>query len=575
MYGLSHEEVGLMQQFLRSCRFYFLYSGLFSMFVNLLMLTMPLYLLQLFDRVITSRSVETLIMLTIAAIGALFIMMLLDILRRRLLLGAGVALDGQMGPPVITGLIQSGVRPGSNFFVAGLRDVATLRGYLTGSNIYALFDAPWVPIFIAVIFLFHPWLGWVAVCGALILFCLGYINEKVTRNPLDEMSRSTRHASHYIDAGLRNAEVINALGMLSDLTRRWQGLNARVIDAQVRAGQRGGAISAVTKFLRIVIQIISLFIAALLVIRQEVTVGVMMASTLILARALAPVESAIVSWKALVDARDAYRALTDLLAGVTATNADLELPAPSGKLEVGQVTFAIPGIDRPILRRVSFELVPGEALGLIGPIAAGKSTLARVICGVWRPISGTVRLDGADVSTWPRAHLGPHVGYLPQDVELFTGTVAENIARLAEPDTDAVLAAAFHTHVHELILRLPKGYDTDIGFGGVALSAGQRQRIALARAIYGNPRLVVLDEPNANLDTEGEDALVKTLQFLREENVTVIIISHRPSLLATVDKILVLREGAVDAYGARADIIQRVTPRAAMVDAQQLVTRGR
>lgn len=452
--------------------------------------------------------------------------------------------------------------------------MATLRSFLTGSSIISLFDAPWVPVYIAVVFMFHPLLGWIALAGALVLLILGYINEKLTREPLNEMTTATRRASHYIDTGLRNAEVINALGMLSDLARRWQKLNAGVIDAQSRTGRRGGVITAVTKFVRLAIQILSLCVGAWLVIEQHVSTGIMMASTLILARALSPVESAIVTWKALVDAREAYSTLNELLAGVKDTAGHLELPTPTGRVEVDRVLFAIPGTDRPVLRGVTFALEVGELMGLIGPSAAGKSTLARLITGIWRPVSGAIRLDGADVSTWPRAHLGPHIGYLPQDVELFSGTVAENIARLTEPEADAVLAAAARAHIHELILHLPKGYDTDIGPGGVALSAGQRQRVALARALYGNPRLIVLDEPNANLDTEGEEALVKTLQRLRAEKITTIIISHRPSLLGAVDKILVLRAGAVEAFGSRSEIMQRVTPRTPTIDSPHIVSVG-
>ncbi len=570
-----------MKEYLQRCRTYFIYAGIFSLFVNMLMLTIPLYMLQVFDRVITSRSLETLLMLTIAAVSALLILMLLDMLRGRLLLGAGVALDELAGPSVITGLLQAGVRPGTNTFTGGLRDVATLRGFLTGSSVISLFDSPWAPIYIVIIFLFHPMLGWVALIGAVILFVLGYINEKVTHEPLDEMSKATRRASTYIDAGLRNAEVINALGMLPDLTRRWQQLNAKVIDPQVKASSRAAIINGTTKFIRLAIQIISLCVGAYLVIQQHVTTGIMMAGTLLLARALSPVESAIVTWKGLVDARQSYHSLNELLASIKSMDSSVELPTPQGKLDVERVIFSIPGSDRPVLRGVTFALEAGESLGLIGPSAAGKSTLARMIIGVWRPMSGIVRLDGADVSVWPREQVGPHIGYLPQDVELFTGTVAENIARLQEPDNTAVLIAAERAHVHDLILRLPKGYDTDIGPGGVALSGGQRQRIALARALYGNPRLVVLDEPNANLDTEGEEALVKTIQRLREEKVTVIIISHRPGLLATVDKLLVLREGQVEVFGPRNEVLQRVTQRPPQTqttpttDAPHLISRGR
>ena len=564
-----------MKEFLQRCRTYFLFAGIFSFFVNLLMLSLPLYILQIFDRVITSRSLETLMMLTIGTIGALVILMTLDMLRSRLLLGAGVALDELAGPKVITGLLKAGVKPGSNTFYAGLRDVAILRGFLTGNSIISLFDSPWAPFYIFIIFFFHFYLGIAALTGALLLFLMGYINDAITRQPLDEMNKASRRASAFIDSGLRNAEVINALGMLDDLTRRWRRLNAEVINNQVQGAKRSGTIGSITKFLRLSIQAISMCIGAYLVIQQHVSAGIMMASTLLLARALAPVESAIVTWKGLVDALQSYHALNDLLASVTPEDVAVALPVPKGKLEVDRVIFAMPGGERPILRGVSFKLDPGESLGLIGPSAAGKSTLARVITGIWRPVAGIVRLDGADVATWPRDQIGPHIGYLPQDVELFSGTVAENIARLKEPDTEEVLSASGRAHVHELILRLPKGYENEIGPGGVVLSAGQRQRIALARCLYGDPRLVILDEPNANLDTEGEEALVKTMQQLKQDGVTLIIISHRPGLLAAVDKLLVLREGIVDAFGPRNEIMQRITPRPVLADAPQVViSRG-
>jgi PrtD family type I secretion system ABC transporter len=502
-------------------------------------------------------------MLTLVAVFVLLIMMLLDMLRARVLLGAGVALDSLLGPPVLAGLLGRAVQPGQNQYLAGLRDVAVLRSFLTGSNIIALFDSPWVPIYLVLIFLFHFWLGVVALVGAALLFILGWLNEKTTRGALDEMNRASRRAGHYIDASLRNAEIIHALGMLGDLTRRWQGMNDEVIAAQADASRRGSMVSSASRFVRISIQIAALCVGALLVINQHLTAGVMMAGTLILARALAPVETAIVTWKGLVDARASYRNLHDLLEKLPDSSEALPLPAPAGALKVERVVFGLSGADRAILKGISFNLDPGESLGLIGPSAAGKSTLARVITGIWRPVTGAVRLDGADIANWPRAQLGPHIGYVPQDVELFAGTVAQNIARLAEPEADAVLAAAAHAQVHEMILRLPKGYDAEIGVGGTVLSAGQRQRIALARALYGGPRLVVLDEPNANLDTEGEEALVRALQWLREQQITTIVISHRPSLLAGVDKLLILREGQIDAFGPRAEIMARVTPRVA------------
>ena len=558
-----------MQAFLKRTRVYFYYAFFFSLFINLLMLTLPVYMLQVFDRVISSRSEETLVVLTLAAVFGLSLHMILSLLRERLLLGSGVALDGMAGLPVLQGVLKTEVKPGQNEYTAGLRDVATIRSFLSGTGITALFDAPWMPIFIGVIFMFHPLLGTIATIGGIILFTMAYLNEKIIRGPIEEQSRATRRASYYIDAGTRNAEVVNALGMIDNLAGRWQKLNDDVIDTKICSDTRGKTMQGVTKYLRMVLQIIMLATGAWLVIRQQVSAGVMIAGTLILSRALAPIDSAIVTWKSFVDARVSYKRLQELLQqSPQDEEARLALPAPVGKLDVDRVIYSIPKQDRAIIKGVSFNLDVGEALGLIGPSAAGKSTLARLLIGIWRPISGTIRLDDVDVSTWPREHLGKHIGYLPQDVELFAGTVADNICRLAtNANSQDIIDAARRAHAHEMILRLPKAYDTEIGVDGTILSAGQRQRVALARAIFGNPRFVVLDEPNANLDNDGEIALSETLQQLRRDGVTVVTISHRPSLLNHVDKLLVLKDGLVEAFGPRVEVMKRFTPQAPNTDA--------
>jgi len=542
---------------------FFLYAGLFSLAINLLLLVPPLYMLQVFDRVLASRSGETLLVLTIAAIVALLVMALIDILRARLLAAAGVALDRRIGPRVLDGLLAQTAKLSGASFLNGLRDVNTLRSFLGGAGLMTLFDAPWLPFFLLVIFLFHPLLGAVALVGALVMIALAWLNERLTREPLERAQIEARRAGRFIDANVRNAEVVNALGMLPAVTRRWARLNDAALLEQMRASRVGGMFSGWTKFARQFIQLAMLGAGAFLVVAQDVTAGVMIAATILLGRALAPVETLVAGWRSLVEARSAWRRLDQLLKDTPQTEPGTELPAPKGAVEVERVVFALRGADKPILRGVSFNLQAGEALGLIGPSASGKSTLARLIVGVWQPVSGVVRLDGADVAAWPRERLGPHIGYLPQDVELFGGTVAENIARLGEPDAAEVIRAAQRAHVHELILRLPKGYDTDIGEAGQALSPGQRQRIALARALYGKPRIVVLDEPNADLDNDGEEALLRTVQLLKADGVTLVIIAHRPSLLRGVDKMLVLRDGAVERFGVRDEVMARVTRQAA------------
>jgi PrtD family type I secretion system ABC transporter len=541
----------------------FAYAALFSLAINLLLLVPPLYMLQVFDRVLASRSGETLAVLTVAAVGALLVMALLDVLRARLLAAAGAALDRRLGPRVLDGLLAQTAKLSGATYLNGLRDVNTLRGFLGGAGLLTLFDAPWLPFFLVVIFLFHPLLGAVAFAGALAMVVLAWLNEKLTRQPLERAQAEARRAARFIDANVRNAEVVSALGMLPAVTRRWARLNDAALGEQARGARLGSFFSGWTKFTRQFIQLAMLAVGAYLVVAQHVTAGVMIAATILLGRALAPVETLVASWRSLVEARGAWQRLDQLLNAAPQTEPCTALPAPAGRLELERVVFGLKSSEKPILRGVSFAIEPGDALGLIGPSASGKSTLARLVVGVWKPVAGVARLDGADVAAWPREGLGPHIGYLPQDVELFGGTVAENIARLGEPDDAAVVRAAQRAHVHELVLRLPKGYDTEIGEGGQALSPGQRQRIALARALYGNPRLVVLDEPNANLDHEGDEALLRTLQILKADGVTVLIIAHRPSLLRGVDKMLVLREGAVERFGTRAEVMERVTRQAA------------
>jgi PrtD family type I secretion system ABC transporter len=548
-----------VRELVKAFRAYFLYAGLFSLAINVLLLVPALYTLQLFDRVISSRSEETLVMLSIGAVLALSMMAVLEVLRARLLVGCGVALDRKLAPRVLAGLLAQTARLTGGDHLNGLRDVNTMRGFLVGTGVVALFDAPWMPFFLLLIFLFHPALGAVALTGALAMLGLAVLNERFTRGPLERVQGESRRVGQFIDAATRNAEAVSALGMQAAVTRRWAALNERMLREQTEASGLGGMYAGLTKFARQFIQMAMLATGAYLVIVHAVTPGVMVASSIILGRALAPVELLVAGWRHLVDVRSAWNRLEQLFASSPPAEPGTELPTPAGAVAVERVVFALPRVERPIIRSASFSLQAGESLGVIGPSAAGKSTLARLIVGVWKPLSGAVRLDGADVATWPREQLGRHIGYLPQNVELFAGTVAENIARLAEPDAAAVIRAAQRAHAHEMILRLPKGYDSPIGDSGGALSPGQGQRIALARALYGEPRLVVLDEPNANLDTDGDDALLQALRDLKQDGITVIIIAHRPSLLGGVDKLLVLKEGAVELFGPRADIISRVT----------------
>jgi PrtD family type I secretion system ABC transporter len=547
-----------MREFISKFRPYFSHAALFSFCINLLLLVPPLFTLQVFDRVLSSQSKETLAMLLLAVFVAMTVMTALEILRSRLLTAAAVLMDRKLGPRVLHGLLANAARIGGTEYVHGLRDAGALRNFLAGPGIMALFDAPWIPIYMLVIFMFHPLMGITAVVGAAVLFGLTWMNERLTREKLEKLQTDSRGASRFIDTTLRHSEVIAALGMQHAVVTHWQGLNEHVLSTQADTSQRAGVMTGLTKFARQFIQSLMMAVGAWLVIEQHVSGGVMIAGTIMFGRALAPVEAMIGGWKSLVDARSAYGRLKTLLDEKGETADPVELPAPEGNVLVERVVFGMRGQDRAIIKGVSFELKSGEALAIVGASASGKSTLARLIVGVWKPVSGVVRLDNADIALWPRERLGPYIGYVPQDVELFAGSVAENIARLGAIDSEQVVAAAQRAQAHDMILRLPNGYDTQIGDGGAVLSGGQRQRIALARALYGSPRLVVLDEPNANLDSEGEEALLRAMQTLKQQGVTLVVISHRPSLLQGVDKMMVLREGVVEVFGPRAEIMAKI-----------------
>jgi len=526
--------------------------------LNVLMLVPALFMLQVFDRVLTSRSIETLVMLAVLSVGALLFMAYLDVIRARLLTAAAVSLERLLGPRILADMIRRNAAPGAGEALHGLRDVNSLRVFLTGPGILSLFDAPWVVIYVLIIFLFHPLLGVVALLGALIMFGLGMLNEKLSRHPLEAMQLESRKAGRFADQSIANAEVARALGMVESLARGWEAHSRKGLENQLQANRAASVLTSSTRFMRQLLQVAMLAAGAWLVIEQMTTSGVMIAATILLGRALAPVETAIAGWKGLVDARSAYARLNQILAAEPRDEAVTELPAPKGELAVERAIFGFRGQERPVIKQVSFRLNAGQALAIVGPSAAGKSTLARLIVGLWKPLSGTVRLDNSDISSWPRQRLGPYVGYLPQDVELFAGTVSQNIARMGEVNSTAVVEAGNWAGVHEMVLRLPQGYDTPIGEGGAFLSAGQRQRVALARALYGSPRLVVLDEPNSNLDAEGEGALIEAIRRMKAEGVTLVIVTHRSRLLTVMDQILVLHDGAVQKMGPPSEVLARL-----------------
>ena len=548
-----------MRLFLRKFLPFFVAAGVFSFFMNMLLLTPSLYMLQVYDRVLGSRSVETLWFLTILLMAALLVMGSMELVRSRLLVRANNAIDAQLAPYLLKKMAEGATSPEGNKYSYGLKDLAALKTFLTGPGILALFDAPWMPIAMVILWFMNYYLFLVALAGAVLMFGLTVINELMTRKPLGDASGAGRIAGRHVEIALRNAEVVNAMGMLKGVTNRWAGLNDRMIALQSTASRRAGTISGVTKFVRQAIQSLALGVGAYVVLNDPTfTPGMMIAGTIVLGKALGPIEQLIAGWKGFLEARIAYARLDDFIKAHHLEIEPMELPPPTGQIALEKITFGIRTTNKVILKDITFALPAGESLGIVGPSAAGKSTLARLLVGVWRPLQGTIRLDGADMASWPSERLGPYIGYLPQDIELFAGSIADNIARLEEPDSDKVIKAAKLTGLHEMILKMPKGYDTYIGDNSEVLSGGQRQRIGLARALYGDPKLVVLDEPNASLDNDGELALLQAMAHMKQMGTTVVIITHKVSLLSSVDKLMVMHDGAVAAFGPRDDVLQAI-----------------
>jgi ATP-binding cassette subfamily C protein/ATP-binding cassette subfamily C protein EexD len=540
-----------------ACRQAILAVGTASLFINVLMLTVPLYMLQIYDRVLTSRSEETLLFLTLATLTALAVFGVLDMLRGRIMIRASTWIERRIGPEALERSVESQLLQ-RTYAVQAMRDLAQVRQFLANPAIFSLFDAPWVPVYLAVIYLLHPVLGWVALAAALVLFGLALVNEIVTRTPLRAANEKSLTAMRQTEATVRNAHVIESMGMMPGVIGRWFAGNDESLLLQQVSSERAGMLLALSKFLRLGVQALILGVGAYLVIDYSITAGTMIAASIILSRALQPIEQAISTWRYLLSARAAHHRLRVFFAQPPARVSEIRLPRPEGHLSVEQVTFVPPGAPRPSILGVSFALGAGETLAVIGPSAAGKSTLARLIVGSWKPYGGVVRLDGADVFTWERSDFGKHVGYMPQEVELFEGTIAENISRLGDADADEVVAAARRAGAHEMILRLPEGYRTRLGESGQSLSGGQRQRIALARAMFGAPRLVVLDEPNSNLDADGEEALIRAITQLKADRATIVLVAHRPRFVALADKVLFLRNGAAEMFGPREQILPKI-----------------
>jgi ATP-binding cassette subfamily C protein len=541
---------------IRETRPIFLTAIVFSFFINLLMFVSPLYMLQIYDRVVSSRSETTLIALTVLAGALLMIYALLEGLRARILVRAGLLFDAKIAGPVFEAIHQGNVRMPSGGHVQCLRDMDVVREFLTGSGLLALCDAPWFPIFVVACFILNPWFGVIALLGSLATLALTALNEAMTKKHLNAATLANARASQSANAVFRNTEVLQAMGMVENLKKIWLDQHDSVLAAQAWASDRSGAIVAFTKFFRMFLQTIILGTGAHLVIAREISPGAIVAGSILVGRALQPIELAVGNWKGFIAARSAYERLHKLFSIAGNGSPRMSLPKPDGALVVTEVVAAAPGRPQaPILKGVSFAVAPGEIVAVVGPSGAGKSSLARVLVGVWLDLRGSVRLGGDDLSHWNPQELGVHIGYLPQDVELFDGTIAQNISRFQDYVPEKVIEAASLAGCHELIQQMPEGYNTQIGEGGHVLSGGQKQRVALARALYGAPSLVVLDEPNANLDPAGEEALLRALQKIRQLGAIVVIITHKVNVLTAVDKILVLANGLVQAFGQRDAIL--------------------
>jgi ATP-binding cassette subfamily C protein EexD len=545
-----------LEEALKLCRGAFISAAGFSMIINLLQLVPTIYMLQLYDRVVPTGNRSTLLMLTLIVIVLFLTMGALEWVRSQILVRVSSRLETLLNERLFqVAYLQSLYSGGQRASSQPLDDLTSLRQFMTGNGLFAFFDVPWMPFYIAVMFIFHPYYGWAAVAASILLTIIAVVQEKSTGKLLDEANALAITGRGLVNTNLRNAEVIESMGMLHNIRQRWVKGTRQVLALQATASSRAGLISSLSKVIRLSSQSLILGLGAYLVIANEITPGLMIAGSILLGRALAPIDIMIGSWKGFINARSQYSRLNHMLLQIPAETEKMTLPAPQGNFQIEAAVVIPPGSKTPVIKGITLAIAKGDVVGIIGPSGAGKSSFARALLGIWPTAKGNMRLDGADVFAWNRHELGPFFGYLPQDIELFEGTISENIARFGQIDPEKVVNAAKMADVHDLILRMPEGYDTRIGASGGNLSGGQRQRIGLARALYGDPVVVVLDEPNSNLDEQGELALGNALQRLKQKKVTVIVITHRNNVLANVDKLLILNDGLVSVYGPKEQVI--------------------
>ncbi|OUU02575.1 MAG: type I secretion system permease/ATPase [Flammeovirgaceae bacterium TMED32] len=544
---------------LKQLKGYFIYAALFSASVNLLMLTPIMYMLQVYDRVVSSGSMTTLSMLTLLMLLLLVSSGGFEWVRSKLLIAANVRLEESLREQVSESSFKQVLLTGDpNNSSRTMSDLIGLRQFVTGNGVFAIMDAPWTPIYIGVMFMFHPLFGLAAIITTIILIILALVSQKVATSKLALAANLTGSAQSSFSSNLRNAEVIHGMGMAANIRAKDNSLYAEACDEQANASAVVGRLAAISKSFRLISQSILLGLGAYLALRGQISPGMMIAGSLLLGRALAPIDLLVASWRGFVEAKAQFDRLRSALNTFPADSDRLSLPPPTGELSVENLVVAPPLSRIACLKGVSFKISAGEALGIIGPSAAGKTSLARAILGIWRASSGAVRLDNAEIDKWDREELGPYLGYLPQDIELFDGSIADNICRFNNHESEKIIEAAEISGIHDMVLRLPESYETRINASSGALSAGQRQRLGLARAIYGKPKLIVLDEPNSNLDEEGEHHLLSALQQLKESGSTVIVITHRTPILALADKLLVLKNGLVATFGARDEVIKSI-----------------
>jgi ATP-binding cassette subfamily C protein len=541
------------------CRAGFVSAGIFSGVINILMLTGPLFMLQIYDRVLASGSVPTLVALSLVVLLLYAFYAFLDIIRSRVLVRLGRRIEEQLRTPVFDAVAAHALRRSPGVGSQPLTDLQTVRSFAAGQGALAFFDLPWVPVYLGVIFLMHWMLGAVSAIAAVLIFVLALASELRARRPTTDAVEATVKAATISDEIRRHAEALHALGMREALRRRWSAVQQEALDHNTRASDTSGTLGGLSRMFRLVVQSGILALGAFLALRGEITAGAMIAASIIMSRALAPVEQAVANWQQFLSARRAFARLGAVMASASADTTRMRLPKPAGRLAVDNLVIAVPGTDKPLLQGISLNVEPGRALGVIGPTGAGKSTLARALVGIVKPSRGSVRLDGSSLDQFDPDQLGRSIGYVPQESQIFDGTVAENISRFDEnADADKIVDAARLANIHDLVQHLPDGYNTKLGEAGARLSAGQRQRLALARALYGDPVMLVLDEPNASLDAEGEAALDRAIRRALDRGACVVVIAHRPNAIVSVDHIVVLSEGRVVGSGPRDEILRKV-----------------